>query len=321
MNSEAPNPVRHIMSVDVEDYFQTEAFADRVPRSAWNSYPLRVERNMHRILDLFDEHNVEATFFFVGWIADRMPNLVREVVARGHEVGCHSYWHRPIYRLNVNDFRQDTRMGIWAIEDAAGMPVLGYRAPTWSITSDSLWAIAVLMEEGFLYDSSIYPIHHDLYGIPGARRNPYAWRSGASILMEFPPATMTVANTTFPAAGGGYLRIFPLAYTRMALRAAEQAGRRAVIYFHPWEIDPEQPRMKGRWRSHFRQYAGLSTMEQKLSELLNCYRFTSFQKVWQEDSLFCPSQKIPTAPPPSNLDRNCIDPRIPAEGGKDACLP
>lgn len=320
MNREHPNPIRHVMSVDVEDYFQTEAFSDSVPRSTWNSYPLRVERNMHRILDLFSVHDVEATFFFVGWIADRYPQLVREVVARGHEVGCHSYWHRPIYRLSPDAFRQDTRMALWAIEDAGGVPVRGYRAPTWSITGDSLWAIRVLMEEGMLYDSSIYPIHHDLYGIPGAKKIPYAWRSGCSILMEFPPATITIANVTLPAAGGGYLRIFPLAYTQMALRAAEREEQRAVIYFHPWEIDPEQPRMRGSWKSRFRQYTGLNSMENHLVELLSQYRFTSFQKVWQEISMLCPSVRVPEVLTKSSMDVLRDREIMHADGGQYARL-
>jgi polysaccharide deacetylase family protein (PEP-CTERM system associated) len=289
MNSMVQKPVFHVMSVDVEDYFQTEAFSSVVSRDQWNDYPLRVEKNVHRILNMFDEHDVEATFFFLGWIADRMPWLVREVADRGHEIACHSYWHHPIYKMSQEEFRIDTRMAVRAIENATGTPVVGYRAPTWSITKNSLWAIRVLMEEGFLYDSSIYPVRHDLYGIPGAERTPYMWRGDKSALAELPPATVCVGKLVLPAAGGGYLRIFPLAYTRAALEIAERSGESAVIYFHPWEIDPEQPRLDGGWKANIRQYACLGTMEKHLTGILERYRFTAFRNVWQQRTVFCSS--------------------------------
>src|SRR6266567_1327748 len=156
-----------LLSVDVEDYFQTEAFSHAAPRQDWDRYPLRVVDNTKRLLDLFDAYDAKATFFILGWVANRAPGLVREIAARGHELACHSYWHRTVYSLSPQEFRQDTRDALRAIQDAAGIGVSGYRAPTWSITRRSLWAIDVLAEEGFSYDSSIYPVHHDLYGIPG----------------------------------------------------------------------------------------------------------------------------------------------------------
>src|SRR3954447_18231527 len=168
---------RPLLSVDVEDYFQTEAFSQAAPRRNWDSYPLRVVDNTRRLLDLFDAYEANATFFIVGWIANRAPFLVREIAARGHELACHSYWHRTVYSLSPQEFRRDTRDALRAIEDAAGIAVNGYRAPTWSITRRSLWAIDILAEEGFAYDSSIYPVHHDLYGIPGAMDHPYVWRT------------------------------------------------------------------------------------------------------------------------------------------------
>jgi polysaccharide deacetylase family protein (PEP-CTERM system associated) len=266
---------KHVLSVDVEDYFQVEAFSDRVPREKWAAFPSRVERNTKVLLDLFDESGVLATFFLVGWVADRFPGLVREIVARGHEPACHSYWHRTVYSLTPEEFREDTRLARDRIEQAGSERVLGYRAPTWSITRQSLWALDILGELGFAYDSSIYPIHHDLYGIPGAGRFPYVHRlQGGGELPEFPPATVSIAGTILPAAGGGYLRIFPLAYTRLAFRQFEQGTTfPVVLYLHPWEVDPEQPRIAGKLKSRFRHYTNLGKMKEKLLALLKRYQF------------------------------------------------
>lgn len=283
----------HVLSVDVEDYFQVEAFSGVVSRENWNSYPLRVEGNTLRILDLLQLHQATATFFFVGWIAHKLPHLVRAVLAEGHEVACHSYWHRPIYRLTPAEFRQDTRDARAAIEDAGGAAIVGYRAPTWSITRSSLWALRILSEEGFAYDSSIYPVRHDLYGIPGARREPYAWRHASGFLFEFPPATFQLGRLQVAAAGGGYLRILPLAYTRAALRQISRAGGHGVVYLHPWELDPEQPRLAGSLKSRFRHYTGLSTMESRVQALLGEYRFCSFATMWRQASVQCPSVALP----------------------------
>jgi polysaccharide deacetylase family protein (PEP-CTERM system associated) len=278
----APRQRIHVLSVDVEDYFQVEAFADVVPRESWDDYPLRVDGNTRRVLDLFDRHGARGTFFFLGWVADRFPGLVREVVARGHEVACHSYWHRPIYRLTPAVFREDTRRARAAIEQAAGLAVSGYRAPTWSITRDSYWALDVLAEEGFLYDSSIYPIRHDLYGVPGGRRFVHQLPCGdGRSLQEYPPATVRLAGATLPAAGGGYLRLFPALYTHWAFRQISAEGQPVVVYFHPWEIDPAQPRLPGRLRSRFRHYINLHRMERRLEGLLRRYRFQPFRDLPQ----------------------------------------
>ncbi len=264
----------HIMSVDVEDYFQVEAFGDSVRRSDWDRFPSRVEGNTRRILDLFDEHNVQATFFLVGWVVEKFPSLVKEIVARGHEPACHSYWHRTVYSLTPDEFRADTRAARDVIEQAGGVRALGYRAPTWSITKDCLWALEILGEEGFAYDSSIYPIHHDLYGLPQANRFAYvhALNNGTQ-LKEFPPTTVRVAGHNFPAAGGGYLRIFPFFYTQWVFRHIEKNRQPVVVYFHPWEIDPEQPRLPGKLRSRFRHYTNLSKMQERLAVLLQRYSF------------------------------------------------
>ncbi len=281
------------MSVDVEDYFQVEAFAGPVAPDSWDRWPSRVVANTQRVLDLLDQHKAKATFFFLGWIADRFPGLVRDAVARGHEAACHSYWHRAVYKLSPAEFREDTRMAKDVIEQAAGVPVKGYRAPTWSITRQSMWALRILAEAGFLYDSSVYPIHHDLYGIPGAPRVPYTHDCGDKLqLREYPPATLRLGGFTLPAAGGGYLRLFPMAYTHRAFQQAANQGQAAVVYVHPWELDPEQPRIRATLRSRFRHYTNLGRMESRLGQLLSRYRFGRF-----EDALRAESQNASLAKP------------------------
>lgn len=271
----------HVLSVDVEDYFQVEAFATSVDRGSWDQWPSRVVANTQRVLDLFDQHNAKATFFFVGWVAARFPHLVREVQSRGHELACHSYWHRTVYSLTPDDFRSDTRQAKHAIEDATGVPVTGYRAPSWSITKSCLWALDILAEEGFAYDSSIYPIHHDLYGVPGAQRFPHTYACANGLeLREFPPATLRFLGTNFPVAGGGYLRIFPSAFTELAFRTFENKYREPlVVYLHPWELDPDQPRIHGPLKSRLRHYTSLRRMQGKLDSVLRRHNFQPFKDV------------------------------------------
>jgi polysaccharide deacetylase family protein (PEP-CTERM system associated) len=273
--NESPFRSTHIMTVDVEDYFMVEAFSDSVSPETWSDWPSRVVDNTKRILDLFDTYNVKGTFFFVGWVAEKFPELVRNVHARKHELACHSYWHRTVYSLTPDEFRHDTRAAMRAIEDAAGVKVEGYRAPSWSITKDSLWALDILADEGFTYDSSIYPIRHDLYGVPGAHRFPYELRCKGGIrLREYPPATIRLLGQNLPGAGGGYLRIFPLAYTDFVFREFEKEhGERVVVYFHPWELDPGQPRIRGKMKSRFRHYTNLAKMEGRVRHLLETHSF------------------------------------------------
>jgi polysaccharide deacetylase family protein (PEP-CTERM system associated) len=292
-----PDRIRHVLSVDVEDYFQVEAFAGLVTRDNWDQYPSRVVANTQRLLDLFDQYSTKATFFLVGWVAERFPELVREVHRRGHELACHSFWHRTVYSLTPEEFRRDTRAACQAIEQAAGVRVLGYRAPTWSITADSLLALDILAEEGFVYDSSIYPIHHDLYGVPGAQRFPYVRAcSNGMTLREYPPATVRLLGMDLPAAGGGYLRIFPFAYTDMVMARYERHYRQpAVVYLHPWEVDPEQPRIQAKLRSRFRHYTNLKRMESRLVRLLGKYRFWRFQDALAADGIETPSAEATNA--------------------------
>lgn len=270
----------HILSVDVEDYFQVEAFRDVVRREEWERWPVRVGDNTRRVLDLFDEFGVKATFFTVGWVAEKDPALIADIDSRGHELACHSYWHRTVYSLSPDEFREDTRTARDRIEQITGKKILGYRAPSWSVTRQSMWALDVLAELGFEYDSSIFPIHHDIYGVPGASRFAHVRRcANGMLLREFPPTTVRLAGMEFPAAGGGYLRILPVRFTNWAFRQIEAERQPVVVYFHPWELDPEQPRIPGaRLRSRVRHYTNLSRMQDRIRLILKEYRFQPFRE-------------------------------------------
>ncbi len=269
---------RNVISVDVEDYFHVEAFAGLVDRREWESFPSRVEANTHRLLDLFDESGVQATCFILGWVAERHPKLVAEIVARGHEPACHSYWHRLIFRLTPEEFREDTRRAKDCIEQAAGQPVHGYRAPTFSITDKSSWAPDVLAELGFRYDSSIFPVKHDVYGVPRAPRGPFLLETPSGPLAEYPMTTFRFGSgPNMPVAGGGYLRIFPYWYTAMGVRRVWKEGLPVVTYVHPWEMDPEQPRMNAKLKSRLRHYTNLAKTGERLRKLLGLGHFSSFR--------------------------------------------
>ena len=279
----------NVLTIDVEDYFQVSGFEDVIPRSSWDQLESRVERNTDRLLELLAEFRVRATFFVLGWTAERHPALVRRIQRAGHELGCHSYSHRLIYRLSDKDFREDTRRAKGIIEDLAGAKVIGYRAPSFSITRKSLWAITILAEEGFKYDSSIFPIFRDRYGIPGTPRFPY-WlelkgetvsnplheRSWPTIL-EIPPTTVQWLGVTLPMGGGGYLRLCPSwAFHHAIRRLVEVKCQPAVVYLHPWELDPEQPYIAtASWLSRFRHYVNLDGTEKKLRGLLSRWRFST----------------------------------------------
>ena len=263
------------LSVDLEDYFQVEAFAVKIPRSRWPLFNSRIRCNTSRTLELLGRHGWRATFFVLGWLAEREPTLIREVSGAGHELACHSHLHRPLYTLRANEFREDLRRSRDAIENASGTKVVGFRAPTFSITQQSKWALEVLAEEGFEYDSSIFPVHHDRYGIPDAPRWIHREQlpSGKTI-WEIPPSTVRVGNVNLPFGGGGYLRLLPMSFTRWAIRATHRREKQPVIvYFHPWELDPDQPRLKGSWKSKLRHYHGLDKTARRLSEILSRGKF------------------------------------------------
>jgi polysaccharide deacetylase family protein (PEP-CTERM system associated) len=272
------------LSVDVEEHFMVEAFADRISPDTWPTLPSRVVENTHRVLTLFAQHRMRATFFVVGWVAERYPGLVREISAAGHEVACHSYLHQAIWKLSPEQFRQDTRRALSAIEDATGKKVQGYRAPTFSVVDRTLWALDILAELGLQYDSSIFPVHHDTYGIPDAPRFTFSWKLASGSLFEMPMTTARVFRRNLPGGGGGYLRILPLFYNRWIMRRiVDHEKRPVVLYFHPWEIDPEQPRMSGTWKSRLRHYRNLHDMERRLSVFLADHRFAPLCEVLQAE--------------------------------------
>jgi len=293
----APSPLADGLSVDVEDYYHVEAFADRITPDMWPQFPSRVVENTHRVLDLLGRLEVRATFFVLGAVAEKEPRLVREIVAAGHEPGCHSYLHQRIWKWTPAEFREDTRRAVRAIEDAGGQRVIGYRAPTFSVVRKSLWAIQILAEEGFLYDSSVFPIRHDLYGMPEAPRFTFQWEcSDGRTLYEIPPLTVRVLGRNLPVAGGGYLRLLPMWYTRWALRRIEgREHKSAVVYFHPWELDTEQPRLAGSWKSRLRHYTNLRKMEARITALARERQFVPLREYLQRHLARGPLPKRPVA--------------------------
>ena len=272
------------LTIDVEDYFQVEAFARQIDPKTWDSYPRRVEKNTDRILALLEQRGVRATFFILGWVAERCPDLVKRIQGLGHEIGCHSYGHQAIYNGTYEDFERDLRRAKAVIENITGRALKSYRAPSFSITSRTMWALGVLAEEGFENDSSIFPIAHDLYGIPDAPRFPYIKvLDSEHVIKEFPPSTLRFCDKNFPIGGGGYLRLLPYGWTASAIRRLNEVEKQPVmVYFHPWEIDPDQPRIAATWRSRFRHYQNLASTEKKLLKLLDNFSFSTMEGVLAE---------------------------------------
>jgi polysaccharide deacetylase family protein (PEP-CTERM system associated) len=263
------------LTIDVEDYYQVSAFESVVRYETWDYYESRVEQNTYHILDLLDEYRTKATFFVLGWIAERHTKLVRIIHERGHEVASHGYSHQRVYTQSAHQFCEETRRSKGILEDTIGQAVMGYRAASYSITKKSLWALDVLTEEGFRYDSSIFPIRHDLYGISDSRRFSHLIQGrGQDTILECPLSTVRIAGINIPVAGGGYLRMFPHRFTQWAIRHLnEEEKQPAIVYFHPWELDPDQPRIRTHWKSRFRHYTQLSQMEVKLRKLLSSFTF------------------------------------------------
>ena len=253
------------LTIDVEDYYMVSAFADVVKFEDWHRYESRVEKNTCRLLDLLEEYDVKATFFILGWVAERHPALVQRISAAGHEIASHGYNHRLVYDLTADEFREDVRKAKNVLEDIVGAPVIGYRATSYSVVKKTLWALDILIEAGFLYDSSIFPIHHDRYGFPEADRFPYTVKTRGGEIVEFPPSTYSLLGMNIPVAGGGYFRLFPLPITKAAIKWINRKEKKAVLlYVHPWEIDVDQPRLKGGRLSEFRHYINLHTTLPKL---------------------------------------------------------
>lgn len=275
--SQSATPIRNAMTVDVEDYFHVEAFANHIDRSTWDRHEVRVVANTHRLLDIFDGHRVHGTFFVLGWVAQHYPQLVKDIADRGHEVACHGWSHRLVYKQSRQEFYEETRRAKLLIEDLIGAPVLGYRAASYSIVRSSLWALDVLTDLGFRYDSSIFPVRHDKYGIPEARIEPHLHPTTAGNgIVEFPLTTKDLFGYRLPVSGGGYFRLFPYWATRAALASVNHGERRPFIfYLHPWEIDPAQPRVQAGWFSRFRHYNNLEKCESRLHRLLADFEFAS----------------------------------------------
>lgn len=280
----------NVFSVDVEDYFQVEAFSSIVKHKEWERFPSRVEANTERILELMACKNVRGTFFVLGWVARRYPGLVRSIAAQGHEIASHGMSHRLIYLQTPDVFLRETLESKALLEDQCQQAVIGYRAATYSITRKSLWALDVLCEAGFLYDSSIFPVWHDKYGIPDAPRLPHRLQTPlGKEIVEFPITVLERAKLRVPIAGGGYFRLFPYAFTRWALGTINRGGQDFVFYIHPWEIDPAQPRMNGApLLSRFRHYLNLRRCEMRLEHLLGDFSFETMRESLIRSGMLAP---------------------------------
>jgi polysaccharide deacetylase family protein (PEP-CTERM system associated) len=274
--------IANAMTCDVEDYFQVQAFAGHIARDSWDAMAPRVERNTGRVLDLFARHGVHATFFTLGWVAERYKGLIRRIVAEGHELASHGMEHRPVYSQSPDEFRADIRRTKAMLEDAGGVAVTGYRAASFSITANTFWAFDVLAEEGYRYSSSIYPVHHDLYGIPDAPR--FAFRPKEGKLLEVPMSTVAMFGRNLPCSGGGYFRLLPYAVSRWGFRQVNARDKKpAIFYFHPWEIDPDQPRQHDApLKSRFRHYLNLHRMEERLGRLLRDFAWDRMDRIYLE---------------------------------------
>jgi polysaccharide deacetylase family protein (PEP-CTERM system associated) len=268
--------VVNAMTVDVEDYFHVSAFDRVVSRASWDRHESRVVPATQHLLDLFDRAGVRSTFFVLGWVAERFPALVREIAAGGHEIASHGYHHQLLYSLTPAQFREDVRASKSLLEQITGSPVLGYRAPSYSIIESTLWALDVLIEEGYAYDASIFPIHHDRYGIPDAERHPHVLRGSAGTLVEMPASTMRLGGVNWPIAGGGYFRVLPYAWTSWGIGRVNRTERKPIVFYvHPWELDPGQPRFDVGAARRFRHYTGLEKTTDRMRRLLREFRFTT----------------------------------------------
>ena len=275
--------VVNAMTVDVEDYFHVSVFDGILPRGGWDRMESRVERNTERLLEIFAEAETRATFFVLGWVAERVPALVARIASEGHEVASHGTAHRLVYDMTPAAFREDVRRSKAVLETAGGKAVLGYRAPSYSITPRSLWALDVLIEEGYAYDASIFPIHHDRYGIPVSPRHAFRLDRTVGAIIEAPASTVRWGPFNFPVAGGGYFRILPYWWTHSGIARLNHTERQpAIFYLHPWEIDPGQPRLEAGLLGRFRHYRNLDKCEGRLRRLLDDFPFAPMQVVLEQ---------------------------------------
>ena len=279
-----PAPVRNALTIDVEDYFQVSAFDGHIPRESWDHQPCRLERNMDCLLSMLAKHQVAATFFVLGWVAERYPGLVRSIVQADHELASHGYSHRRASEQDRTEFLQDISNAKRLLEDIGGTAVKGYRAPSFSIGERNFWALQCVAEAGYLYSSSIYPIHHDHYGMPGAPR--FAFQPGSNDrLLELPLTTVRILKHNFPAGGGGYFRLLPYQLSRWCLkRVNEREGQPCIFYFHPWELDPDQPRQnRVSLKTRFRHYTNLKRMKSRIEALLSDFQWDRVDRIFLQD--------------------------------------
>jgi polysaccharide deacetylase family protein (PEP-CTERM system associated) len=274
-------PIVNALSIDVEDYFQVSAFENHIPRSDWDVLPCRVERNVERILELLDEAGVHATFFVLGWVAERYSAMIRRIADAGHEVASHGFDHARVGAQSPAQFEADIALAKAVLEDIGGRPVLGYRAPSFSVGPKTQWAFESIAKAGYRYSSSVYPIRHDHYGAPDSPRFAHQAKVG---LLELPVATVRVARANLPAGGGGYFRLLPYAVSQWSIRRVNARDRQpAVFYFHPWEIDPDQPRVPGAsLKTRFRHYLNLARTEPRLRRLIADFRWDRIDSVFSD---------------------------------------
>lgn len=271
----------NMLTVDVEEHYQVSAFNNAIDRSDWSKQESRVEKNSHNLLELFDKHNVKATFFVLGMVAERYSKLVTDIQAQGHEIACHGYSHKLIYTQTPEEFKQETEKSKKLLEDITGIKINGYRAASYSITKKSLWALDTLIELGFEYDSSIFPVKHDRYGMANTPVDLYQLKrpSNEKTLTEIPLTAKSIGKYNLPVAGGGYFRLFPYWFTQWALRSInEKEDRPFIFYLHPWEVDPEQPRIKASKLSEFRHYNNLHKTTGRLNKLLSAFNFVTISE-------------------------------------------
>ena len=274
-------PVVNALTIDVEDYFQVSALAPYIARSDWDAIPCRVERNVERLLALLAERRARATFFVLGWIAERYPQLVRRIAAGGHEVASHGYAHMRASEQTPQEFLADIARAKAVLEEITGAPVAGYRAPSFSIGPQNPWAFDCIARAGHVYSSSVYPVRHDHYGVPDAPRFPHRTPQG---VVEIPISTARALGRNLPAGGGGYFRLAPYALSRWAIRRVNQEGRPAIFYMHPWEIDPDQPKVrKAALKARLRHYLNLSRMEARLKRLLGDFAWDRMDRAFQAE--------------------------------------
>jgi polysaccharide deacetylase family protein (PEP-CTERM system associated) len=291
-----PKRIRHIFSIDVEEYFQVNAFEGCVSRDRWADYPSRVEASTDALLSLLAEHEAKATFFCLGWVAERHKRLVRKIAEAGHEVASHGWWHRRVTELSRTEFEWEVRSSKQLLEDVTGCEVTGYRAPSFSIVRGLEWALDVLVEQGYRYDSSLFPIQRSGYGYAQGLTVPHTWLQPAGTLVELPPATLTMCGVRVPAAGGGYLRQLPLELIRAAVRQHESNGFPAMLYIHPWELDPGQPRLPVGALTRLRHYRGLGRTADRLRKLLAEFQFTAAAYYMKEQMPATPIDRMAAIP-------------------------